>query len=208
MRVAADRAVDRFTALGDRWGELNPRMQLALDSQKHGDTAAAADHYSRCLEIARELALPSYETVFAILALGANRLQPQRYAAGEVIVRQGDEADSFYIVTDGRLDVIVDRPGGAATVINRLRRGDYFGEIALLRGGRRTATVRVSAEAPADVMALDRTTLEQLLAESEVARSDVERVLRVRAERSVAGVEPSRHGPRSGESPLVDEPEV
>jgi len=208
MRVAADRAVDRFTALGDRWGELNPRLQLALDSQKHGDTAAAADHYSRCLEIVRELALPSYETVFAILALGADALQPQQYAAGEVVVRQGDEADSFYIVTDGQLDVSVDRPGGAATVINRLRRGDYFGEIALLRGGRRTANVRVSAEAPAEVMALDRTTFERLLAESEVARSDVERVLRVRAERSVAAVEPSGHGPGSGGSPLVDEPEA
>jgi predicted ATPase len=208
MRAAAARAIARFTAVGDRWGELNPRMQLALDSQQRGDTAAAAGHYSRCLQIARELALPSYETVFAILALGADGLQPRQYAAGEVIVRLGDEADAFYIVTDGQLDVIVDRPGGGPTVINRLRRGDYFGEIALVGGGRRTATVRVSTEAAAEVMALDRTTFDRLLAGSEVARSDVERVLRVRADKSVAGVEPSRHGVGPGQPPLVGELEA
>ena len=117
MRAAADRAVTRFAALGDRWGELNPRMQLALDSEQHGDSAAAADHYSRCLQIARELALPSYETVFLILTLASSGLQRRQYAAGELIVRQGDEGDAFYIVTYGQLDVLVDGPDGMPLVV-------------------------------------------------------------------------------------------
>jgi hypothetical protein len=62
----------------------------------------------------------------------------------------------------------------------------------------------VSTEALAEVMALDRSTFDRLLAESEVARSDVERVLRVRAQRFVAGVEPSRDGVGPGLPPLVD----
>jgi predicted ATPase len=181
MRAAAHRALSGFTALGDRWGELNPRMQLALDAEQRGDSATAADHYSRCLQIARELGISSYETVFVILALASSGLRPQRYAAGEVVVRQGGEADAFYIVTDGQLDVLVDGPDGAPVVVNRIRRGEYFGEIALLRGGVRRATVRVSREAPAEVMALDRATFDRLLAESETARNDVERVVSARA---------------------------
>jgi predicted ATPase len=180
MRAAANRAISAFTSLGDRWGELNPRLQLALDSQQHGDAATAVEHYGRCLQIARELALPSYETVFVILASASADLQPQRYAAGQVIVRQGDEADAFYIITDGQLDVLVDQPDDPPLPVNRLRRGEYFGEIALLRGGRRTATVRVSTDAPAEALALDRATFDRLLAESETARNDVERVLSVR----------------------------
>jgi hypothetical protein len=176
-------------------------LQLALDSQQHGDAATAVEHYGRCLQIARELALPSYETVFVILTSASADLHPQRYAAGQVIVRQGDEADAFYIVTDGQLDVLLDQPDNPPLAVNRLRRGEYFGEIALLRGGRRTATVRVSTDAPAEALALDRATFDRLLAESETARNDVERVL------SVRGVGPlPRSGPPASGSADVDFP--
>jgi CRP-like cAMP-binding protein len=157
-------------------------MQLALDAEQRGDSGAAAQHYSRCLQIARELAIPSYETVFVILALASSGLRPQRYSAGQIVVQEGDEADAFYIVTDGQLDVLVDRPDGAAVVVNRIRRGEYFGEIALLRGGLRRATVRVSSEGSAELMVLDRTTFEGVLAESETARKEVERVLSARVD--------------------------
>ena len=97
-------------------------------------------------------------------------------------MQEGDEADAFYIVTDGQLDVLVDRPDGAPVMVNRIRRGEYFGEIALLRGGVRRATVRVSSEASAELMALDRATFEGVLAESETARKEVERVLSERVD--------------------------
>jgi predicted ATPase len=182
LRSAAHRALAGFAAVGDRWGELDPRMQLALEAEQRGDSGAAARHYSRCLQIARELAIPSYETVFVILALASSGLRPRRYSAGQVVVQEGDEADSFYIVTDGQLDVLVDRPDGTAVMVNRIRRGEYFGEIALLRGGVRTATVRVSGEASAELMALDRATFNRVLAESETARNEVERVLSARVD--------------------------
>jgi putative ABC transport system ATP-binding protein len=114
------------------------------------------------------------------LTLASSRLRRRRYAPGEVIVRQGDEADAFYIVTDGELEVLIEGPGGGPLVVNRLGRGDYFGEIALLRGGRRTATVRVSADGSAEAMALDPTTFEHLIADSEPARHEFERVVGVR----------------------------
>src|ERR1700740_1364501 len=62
-----------------------------------------------------------------------------RYAPGQVIARQGDPADSFYLVRIGFVKITEEYPGGEL-VLAYLSRGDYFGEIGLLGGGLRTAT--------------------------------------------------------------------
>jgi len=62
-----------------------------------------------------------------------------RYAPGQVIARQGEAADSFYLVRIGFVKISEEYPGGEL-VMAYLSRGDYFGEIGLLGGGVRTAT--------------------------------------------------------------------
>jgi CRP-like cAMP-binding protein/Fe-S-cluster-containing dehydrogenase component len=62
----------------------------------------------------------------------------QRFAPGEVIARQGDPAESFYLVRIGFVKISEHYPGGEM-VLAYLSRGDYFGEIGLLGGGVRTA---------------------------------------------------------------------
>jgi CRP-like cAMP-binding protein/Fe-S-cluster-containing dehydrogenase component len=62
-----------------------------------------------------------------------------RYAPGQVIARQGDPADSFYLVRIGFVKITEEYPGGDL-VLAYLSRGDYFGEIGLLGGGFRTAS--------------------------------------------------------------------
>jgi len=63
----------------------------------------------------------------------------QRFAPGQAIARQGDAADSFYLVRIGFVKISETYPGGEL-VLAYLSRGDYFGEIGLLGGGVRTAT--------------------------------------------------------------------
>src|SRR5271170_1556337 len=63
----------------------------------------------------------------------------QRFSPGQMITRQGDAADCFYLVRIGFVKISENYPGGEL-VLAYLSRGDYFGEIGLLGGGVRTAT--------------------------------------------------------------------
>jgi CRP-like cAMP-binding protein len=68
-----------------------------------------------------------------------DRVELLHYAKGQVICKQGDVADSFYLVRIGFVKVSQAHPGGEL-VVAYLSRGDYFGEIGLLQGDVRTAT--------------------------------------------------------------------
>lgn len=83
-----------------------------------------------------------------------DKVELLRFSPGQVICRQGDPADSFYLVRIGFVKVSQTHPGGEM-VLAYLSRGDYFGETGLLNGDVRTATcsaldhvevVRISAE--------------------------------------------------------------
>jgi hypothetical protein len=106
------------------------------------------------------------------------RLQSLRFPAGAVIVHQGDPADRFYIITRGFVEVVRHTPDGREVAVNRLGEGQYFGEIGLLHGGRRIATVR--AVDAVEVLALDRETFVGLMQESEMSRAEVDRLVRQR----------------------------
>ncbi|MBI3458025.1 MAG: cyclic nucleotide-binding domain-containing protein [Candidatus Rokubacteria bacterium] len=67
------------------------------------------------------------------------RVELLTFEPGEVIVRQGDPADSFYLIRIGFVKVSQRYPGGEL-VLAYLSRGNYFGEMGLLGGGVRTAT--------------------------------------------------------------------
>lgn len=69
----------------------------------------------------------------------------RRYAPGESIVRQGEPGDELFIVVRGAVTVRVERDGLSADVAT-LSAGEYFGEMSLLTGEPRSATVRASSD--------------------------------------------------------------
>jgi hypothetical protein len=81
-----------------------------------------------------------------VLEAVASAAVRQEVAAGDVLVSEGEDADDFYVVVTGTFEVTSrGESGGAETSINELGEGDYFGEIGLLGGLHRTATVRATS---------------------------------------------------------------
>ena len=75
------------------------------------------------------------------------RVRERPVSAGEVVVRQGDPADRFYMIESGSFVVTQSAaPGAQTTVLRRLSANDVFGELGLLRESPRTATVTAEAE--------------------------------------------------------------
>jgi predicted MFS family arabinose efflux permease len=79
----------------------------------------------------------------------AAKLFPRRVAAGDVVFRQGDAGDLFYLVENGRFEIAVD-----GEKVADASPGEAFGEIALLRDVPRTATV--TAVEDSTLLALER----------------------------------------------------
>jgi CRP-like cAMP-binding protein len=82
--------------------------------------------------------------------------EPADYMAGASLVKQGTEAESFFVILEGLARVVVGK-----RTINRLMPGDYFGEISLLDGGVRTASV--VSETPMKVLVIERKRFLKLL---------------------------------------------
>ena len=96
------------------------------------------------------------------LAQLAAHLDPIELQEGDTVCRQGEPGDCLYLLTSGRLGVHVHEPeGGASRRIDSLGPGDFFGEMALLTGEPRSATIR--AEMPSRVLRLDRERFEALV---------------------------------------------
>ena len=67
-------------------------------------------------------------------------LQEENYEFGDLLVRQGEPADAFYVLVSGRARVVKADQNGNEIVLATLKPGDSFGEAALSEGGTRTAT--------------------------------------------------------------------
>jgi CRP-like cAMP-binding protein len=74
----------------------------------------------------------------------AERVGTRLYGRGEVLARQGEAGDTFFIIRSGRVRIDVDdvlSDSLSAVTVNHLGPGDFFGEMALLTGAARGATV-------------------------------------------------------------------
>ncbi len=101
--------------------------------------SAVIDHM-RKVPLFRGMSTSALETV-------ADRASETTFEDGETVTREGEPGNTFYIVTDGRLHV-----SKHGTLVRDLGPGDFLGEISLVDGGPRTATVTADGRVEALVI--------------------------------------------------------
>jgi CRP-like cAMP-binding protein len=89
-----------------------------------------------------------------------------QFAPGEAIVREGDPGDAFYVITSG--NAVVKQNG---TQLRQLGEGDFFGEISLIDGQPRSATITATDEV--SVLTLGRTEFQRLIDEHPSVRLEL-----------------------------------
>lgn len=119
------------------------------------------------------------QTPFADLDEAALRAIAPRGVARDfrkntVVVNEGDETDSLYVLINGRLKVFIGAEDGKEVVIETIERGDYFGEL-VLDGGPRSASVMTLE--PCRLFVIPRADVEGLLESNTVFARDLIRRL-------------------------------
>jgi len=92
----------------------------------------------------------------------------QQYEAGTMILSEGTNADAFYIVTKGTVEVILQREGQSDVIALQLGPGKYFGEMEFFHEKKHRASIRAAESGPVEVLAVSYDKLKELLDQFEV----------------------------------------
>jgi CRP-like cAMP-binding protein len=110
----------------------------------------------------------------------AEHLKYSPFARGNLITRQGDESSHWlYIIIRGEAEVFLNTPDGGKRLINTLGKGSFFGEMALLTGAPRRASV--IAKTDVECYRLDKEAFEEILQARPSIAEEVSHILAVRS---------------------------
>ena len=151
-----------------------PIRDVTVQHQTEARSAAATEAaVAKAFDSLRPLSIFATLTDEQILHL-AERAAIRLYTTGEVLVHQGDTGDSLFVIRSGQARVEAKHDNGRVTTLAHIPPGDFFGEMSLLTGERRSASV--VAEDETEVVVVDKNALAEVLAgdlKSLVALSDV-----------------------------------
>jgi CRP-like cAMP-binding protein len=103
-----------------------------------------------------------------------------------MIISEGTNADAFYIVSKGTVEVVLPRPNQADVVAMQLGPGKFFGELAFFRDRKRHASVRAIEAGPVEVLALRYDEFAELLSQSEATRDWLRQIADQNEQRNLA----------------------
>jgi CRP-like cAMP-binding protein len=152
------------------------RVTSAARPEERSEAERRREEYRRLID-GIDLFQPLAEEERRIVA---ENLREEVFAEGEPLVRQGDAGDTFYIVRDGRV-IVTARRDGRDTVLAHLDAGGFFGEMSLLTGEPRSATV--AAEEDTRVLELSSAVFSELLHRNARLAEDLAHRIETRRER-------------------------
>ncbi|MGZ8846239.1 MAG: cyclic nucleotide-binding domain-containing protein, partial [Pyrinomonadaceae bacterium] len=105
----------------------------------------------------------------------ATQLRVAPFVRGEVITRQGAEAHWLYLIARGEAEVRISVDGGLSDPIATLHKGEFFGEMGMMTGEPRTATVIALSDV--ECYRLDREAFQDVLQQRPEIAEDIAQVL-------------------------------
>ncbi len=119
-------------------------------------------------EIVNEYLAKALPTLTPAQLLEATRsVKAQTYEPGSMILTEGRDANAFYVVSKGTVEVVLPRPNQSDVIALQLGPGKYFGEMEFFHEHRNRASIRAYEHGPVEVLAIDYQTLDNLLKKSE-----------------------------------------
>lgn len=164
------------------WRIALPDQAVHLEQENETHRQAAWQR-----ELARRLKVLAGIDLFAPLDEGerqtiAERLVHAPFARGDVMTRQGSEAHWLYIIAGGQADVVWEAPTGEKRVLTRLPPGSTFGEMGLMTGAPRSATVVAASDV--ECYRLDKSGFEDILHQRHAIADSMSHILAQRLQQN------------------------
>ena len=124
-----------------RIGTATPVRKLQIE-RSHGATKVEmqSEHHNSVLDLMR--GQPLFETMGdEHVRMVIERCYTQRFGRGEAIISEGADGTSMFVLVSGETSVVVGSPAGEGTRVATLNAGDCFGEMSVLTGEKRSASV-------------------------------------------------------------------
>jgi CRP-like cAMP-binding protein/small-conductance mechanosensitive channel len=158
-------------------------IHLTKETEKYEEAVRHREVALR-LKMLRKVELFSQMTDEELTAL-AERLRFSQFARGDIISKQGATAHWLYIIISGEAEVYLELAGGGKRVLRDLGRGSFFGEMGLMTGAPRSATVM--AKTDVECYRVDKAMFEEILQARPAIAEEMSQIMAVRkAEQNVA----------------------
>lgn len=158
------------------------------DLRRRKAGAALSEQASEDAQDLKELAASSLFASFkreALVEVLAST-EVRSYGAGDIIVTEGEAGSSLFLIVSGMVKVFTKTEDGANLQLAELGLGDFFGEVSLLTGRPRTATITAHTDVTA--IELERTSFDAIVKNHPEARKTLEDFYKRRAEQTVEAV--------------------
>lgn len=167
-----------FQRAGIRLSEPQQTVHVVEEDEAHAEAV-------RQRELQRRLAAVRGVDLFASLSEAertalVERLQYAPFARGDVMTRQGNTSHWLYIIVSGDADIVREEPGGGQTRLGQVGAGGFFGEMGLLTGAPRTASVIATSDV--ECYRLDKASFQGLLVSRPQLAEDISRIVAARRE--------------------------
>jgi thioredoxin reductase (NADPH) len=160
-------------AAGDTRAQLAKQITTAV-----GDATTAVLHAERYIEELKHAERAFPDVPRDVVARATAGMQVLTFAPGATVIREGDPSDAFYVIAHGEALVVGRDEQGREHVLNTLREDQYFGELGILRGEPRNATVR--AKTSLDVIQVSAESFRLMVESSKQTAEDIARVAQSR----------------------------